>query len=109
MKKPCQELFSFFLDFVDALSRPRPQRTIVQKNDNFLTVRVTPENFALKPCARHVLTNFNAITFFELAFHVGPLPVVMYILYHKICEPSSYSLQPLEIIKEITSTTEIKT
>ena len=94
---------------MDSDSRPRPQRTIIQTNDNFLTVWMTAENLALKPRARYVLANFNAVPFFELADHVGSLPVVMYILYHKICEPSSYSLQPLEIIKEIFSTTKIKT
>ena len=108
MKKSCQELFSFFLDFVNALSRPRSQRTIIQTNDNFLTVWMTPENFALKPRGRYVLANFDAVPFFELADHVGSLPLDMYILYHKKREPSTFLLQVLGIIEEIPSTTKSK-
>ena len=70
---------------------------------------MTAQDLAVEPLALDVCAEFDAVVFFELAFHVGSLPVVMYILYHKIREPSSYLLHVLEIIEEITSMTEIKT
>ena len=70
---------------------------------------MTAQDLPVEPVGRYVLANFNAVPFFKLAFHVGSLPVVMYILYHKIREPSSYLLHVLEIIEEISSTTDLKT
>ena len=64
---------------------------------------------SVEPIVFDVRADLDAVIFFELAFHVGSLPVVMYILYHKIRVPSSYSLHVLDIIEEISSTTEIKT
>ena len=68
-KSTVKRFLTFFLDFIDSLTRPCAQRLIFQANHNHLSIRMAANNFTEEPVrigVRPIVADSDSVTFFKI-------------------------------------------